>query len=259
MYEPDFPKGRPDVYVEVLISSGETFKFYPDDYPEYNDGGVIPLHDKTIFQKLFDEQEKLGGSGFKMRYVSKNGPGEWNSCRYTPIAFDIDGDGKVGHINSKVGFEIDITGDGDVELLEEWFSPQEGILIDAHSKEGRKDFKNGVITGDHLMGDMGGKYADGFAKLATYDDNCDNKLTGDELDGLYIWQDKNSNLILDKGELFELADFNIVELNTIHDDFKSHAVLADGSMMLMEDLWFDPFQKSTNDEDNGRRLRFNKY
>jgi len=250
MYEPDFPKSRPDVYIEVQISSGESFKFYPDDYPNSHDknGGVIPLNDNTVFQKLYDEQEKFGGQGFKLRYVSKNGPGVWGSCKYTPIAFDLDGDGKVGHITSRAGFEIDITGDGDVEHLSEWFSPKEGILIDAHNKEGLKDFKNGVITGDHLMGDMGGEYTDGFAKLATYDDNCDDKLTGEELDGLYIWQDKNSNLILDDGELFELSDFNIVALNTIHDDFKSHAVLADGSTMLMEDLWFDPFQSSAEDE-----------
>jgi hypothetical protein len=259
-FEPNFPLGRPDVYIEVEIGSGERYQFYPHDYPGY-DGeaeedsdsddkkkkkkkssqGSIPFVDKDVFQILYDEQEKLGGQGFKLRYVSKNGPGEWNSCKYSPIAFDLNGNGVVEMVTSEGGYQIDITGDGDMEHLKQWFAPQEGILIDAHNEEGQEDFENGIITGDHMMGDMAGQYTDGFAKLATYDANCDDKLTGEELDGLFIWVDKNSNMVLDSDELFELGDFNIVELNVIHDDLKSHAVLADGSEMLMQDLWFDEY------------------
>ena len=252
--EPNFPAERPDVYIEVeLPATGERFQFYPEDYPEYASGnkkrGIIPILDDDVFRKIFNEQEKKGGQGFKLRYVSKRGPGEWNSCKYTPIALDLNQDGVIDHITSETGFVIDITGDGDEEHLREWFSPHEGILIDAHNAEGLEDFSNGIITGDHLMGDMAGTYTDGFAKLATYDENCDDKLTGKELDGLYLWVDKNSNLKLDDDELFTLAHFDIVALSTIHDEMVSHAELSDGSKMMMQDLWFNDFEAGR------RRLR----
>jgi hypothetical protein len=259
-FSPNFPVGRPDVYIEVELGTGERFQFYPHDFPGFdaegeivdNDDkkkkkrrssmGSIPIVDKDVYQKLFDEQEKLGGQGFKLRYVSKNGPGEWNSCKYSPIAFDLNMNGEVEIITDAGGYKIDITGDGEIEHLKQWFAPSAGILIDAHNDEDIEgDFKDVVISGKDMMGDMAGKYTDGFAKLATYDINCDDKLTGDELEGLYIWQDKNSDLNLDQDELYELSDFGIVELSTIHDDLKSHAVLSDGSQMLMQDLWFDAY------------------
>jgi hypothetical protein len=205
---------------------------------------------------LYKEQEDLGGQGFKFRYVGRNGPGEWNSCKYSPIAIDLDGSGSIEMITRAGGFEIDVTGDDDKERLAQWFAPTEGILVDAHVEAGEEDFENGVITGDHMMGDMGGKYTDGYAKLATYDQNCDNKLSGDELKGFYLWMDKNSNLILDEGELFELSEFDITELDLIHDDLKSHAIKSDGTSLLMQDLWFDEYSPQARRRRNQRRLRF---
>ncbi|CAB9503866.1 Hemolysin-type calcium-binding [Seminavis robusta] len=268
-YEPNFPKDRPDVYIEVELNAPPypRFQFYPALFPnwESSDGkmassdstGYVPVLNKTVYDILYWNQPDEGGTGFKFRYISKNGPGAWEACSYSPIAFDLGMDGTVGHIVDETnGFKIDITGDGEIEHLKQWFAPTEGILIDAHNVDGLDDYSNGIITGDHLMGDMAGTYTDGYAKLKTYDYNCDNKLTGEELEGLYIWVDKNSNLKLDNptvvdddaGELFTLGHFGIVALNTIHNNLKSYAVLADGTRMLMHDLWFDGF-------DERRRLR----
>lgn len=242
-YQPNFPKGRPDVYIEVEVTDGRRFQFYPKDYPNYEDG-TIPIVDKEVYQILFNEQEKMGGRGFKLRYVSENGAGAWNSCKYSPIAFDLNGSGEIEHIKRDEGFKIDITGDGDEEHLREWFAPTEGILIDVKSKEGEEDYKDGIITGHHLMGDQGGQYTDGFDKLETYDDNDDGKISGDELKGLYIWIDANSNLVIDEGEEHELDDYNIVALSTAHDNLKSYAELKDGKKMLMQDLWFNEFRRT---------------
>jgi hypothetical protein len=249
-FEPNFPEGRPDVYIEV-IADGEIFQLFPDDYegeapgPFYvyegdstKEGQLFLGMDSKEFITLYNEQEKMGGTGFQFRFVSKNGPGEWNSCSYSPIAFDLNGNGVVEHITSPEGWEIDITGNGDMEHLAEWFAPDEGILIDAHT-----EIVDGAVSGAHMMGDMGGKYTDGFAKLATYDTDCDNKISGKELENFRIWKDANSNAKLDEGELYKLSDFGIVSLSTIHDNLRSHAELKDGSSMMMEDLWFDPFER----------------
>jgi len=268
-YELDFPKDRPDVYIEIEIKeSGTRYQFYPADYADWtaatykskgyeykapkNGGGTVPTalppftpENTAVHDAMVRVQYDNGGQGILFRFVSKIGPGEWNSCKYSPIAFDLDHSGDVGMISKPGGFEIDITGDDDKEHLSQWFAPTEGILIDKKAEEGLEDFKNGIITGDHMMGDMAGEYTDGFAKLATYDDNCDDKLTGEELDGLYIWIDKNSNTLLDEGELHTLKDYGIKEISTVHNDLKSHAVLENGSTMLMQDLWFDTFDPTT--------------
>lgn len=130
-------------------------------------------------------------------------------------------------------FKIDITGDGEINDLEEWFAPTEGILID--TSHGVLD---GIINGKHLFGDQGGTYADGFEKLLEHDDDGDGVVSGSELDGFMIWTDMNSNAKVDDGELSTLEHHGIVALNTMHKDMVSHADLADGSKMRMEDLWF---------------------
>ena len=252
-YEPNFARGREDVYVQVEIQNDagekEILDFFPHNFPEFANEpkkGHIPILDQERFDKLYDEQTKLGGQGFRFRFHSKNGEGAWNSCSYSPIAFDLDHSGAVEHITSTdVGFQIDITGDGDVEHLSEWFAPTEGILIDLHNINAT-DALADTVTGHHMMGDMGGLHADGFDKLATYDTDQDGKLSGAELADLYVWVDANSNLLIDQGELNTVAYYNITALYTNHSTtFQSHADLADGTTMLMQDLWFKAFGART--------------
>ena len=150
---------------------------------------------------------------------------------FSPIGLDIDGTSSVERIEGE--FSIDVTGDGEIETLNEWFAPTEGILINTNIA-----IEDGAVTGQHLFGDQGGTYADGFEKLALLDANRDGQVAGAELDGLAIWTDANSNAKLDAGEMSTLADHGVVSLSTSHTSFVSQATLADGSSMMMEDLWF---------------------
>ena len=157
--------------------------------------------------------------------------GPWKFCTYnTPIGLDIDQSGEVERIVGQ--FSIDITGDGDIEVLNEWFAPTEGILIDT-----RIPFTNGTVSGLHLFGNSEG-FSDGFAKLHAHDDDVDGDVEGVELEGFAIWTDANSNAKVDEGELSTLASHGIVSLSTFHDSYVSSATLEDGSKMYMEDLWF---------------------
>ena len=181
----------------------------------------------TVDIKPFQPYERL----FHLRFVNFFGASEWTQCRYTPIALDIDHSGAVERIYKEV--TIDITGDGDMENLSEWFAPEEGILIDTETA-----IVNGVVDGNHLFGDQGQTFSDGFEKLERHDDNKDGEVSGAELEGLAIWQDKNSNARLDEGELSTLESHGIVSLSTFHEEYVSEATLADGSTMVMEDLFF---------------------
>jgi hypothetical protein len=171
---------------------------------------------------------------FRLRYVTSAGvAGGWGICKYnTPIALDLDHSNAVERIEGE--WIIDVTGDGDFETLHEWFAPTEGILIDT-----AVPVVDGVITGEHLFGDMGGKFADGFAKLSMRDGNNDGVITGAELEGFAVWVDANSNAKVEEGEVRTLADVGVHSLITMRDDdYQSFASMNDGSLMLMEDLWF---------------------
>jgi hypothetical protein len=180
--------------------------------------------DKGIYGKDFHVQFKVGNTVCQ-KYMCKN-------KNMTPLAIDLDRSGAVESIRGE--FVIDITGDSFVETLADWFAPTEGILIDT-SFDG---LQHGIVTGQHLFGNMGGAYLDGFEKLATHDLNGDGVVSGDELEFLAIWTDTNSNAKLDAGELSTLVSHNIVGLNTAHINLKSTVILADGSSLLMEDLVF---------------------
>jgi hypothetical protein len=209
-------------------------------------------------------------------YSTRRGPGGWNSCIFSPIGIDITRSSKVHMIEGNFSINIDgnqntSTGfdDGD-EYLNFWFGPQVGILV--HDPPNREHGANatGEITGAHLIGDMGGQFADGYAKLATFDLNqgtlrsvcfvsmvvsfprilcshfnpihsfnsTDGEVSGTELEKFHLWVDANSNAHMDPGELKTLQQYNIVSLYTMHDCRKSRAILADGTEILTEDLWF---------------------
>lgn len=155
----------------------------------------------------------------------------------TPIALDTDNSGQVETI---VGdFDFDMDGDGIKETLAEWFNPADAILI-------YRDYGD-AITGAHLFGDTGGKYADGFVKLATEDMNGDGQLNNAELDKLALWTDRNSNQMVDEGEISSLDSHSIVSLSVDHYKYTARAELENGRTMLMQDLWLSvrPLQQAS--------------
>jgi hypothetical protein len=203
--------------IEVVTTTGQELSFQAIPGQTYREG---------VYFYAFDRKN------FKLRFRTNCGVSEYKPCKnYTPIALDLDRSGGVEHIAGT--FYIDITGDGVIDQLQEWFAPTEGILINLDH-----GVTDGLISGHHLFGDQGGNFSDGYHKLGMHDDNADQYVTGDELDGLAIWTDVNSNARLDDGELSSLADHQIVALSTRHEDFVSEAILVDGSTVMMEDLWF---------------------
>ena len=146
----------------------------------------------------------------------------------TPIALDVDYSGAVGNITGNFTFDMD--SDGIAENLMQWFAPTDGILI-------YKEFGT-AISGEHLFGDMGSQFADGFAKLSIEDVNGDGKLAGEELEKLAIWTDSNSNTTVDEGEISTIASHSIESLSLEHYKYAARATLSTGKTMLMRDVLF---------------------
>lgn len=262
-YEPNWPALEEDVIVQVRADepwgSGTIYNFtvstilegehYP--IPTKNEA-EFPIPDE-IYPYLYDKTKGKDEQGVSVRFVSPRGPGEWNSCNYSPIAIDLNNDGEVTRIEPQdvgrtEGWTIDITGDGDEEYLNEWFGPEEGILVDLSGqygqfmeeagKQGRR-VQDLIITGVQLLGDQGHKYADGFEKLKVHDADGNGIVEAKELVGFHIWIDSNSNAKLDNNELSNLADHDIVGLRVTQNNFKSTAILANGTEILTEDLWLN--------------------
>ena len=145
----------------------------------------------------------------------------------SPIALDLDNGGRIGRLLGD--YHVDLDGDGIKEALSEWFAPGAGILVTADA--------SGQVSGKHLFGNVAGVYEDGFAELATLDADKDGQLTGAELAELAIWNDRNSDTIVDEGELSQLADHEIVALSVTHYKYMSRATKSNGQSILMEDVW----------------------
>jgi len=145
----------------------------------------------------------------------------------SPIALDLQNQGRIHMVAGD--YSVDVDGDGIIDPISHWFAPSAGILVTADA--------HGQITGDQMFGNVPGIYSDGYAELATLDTNADKKLTGDELQGLEIWHDLNSNTIVDDGEISSLNDHLIVSLSLDHYKFMSRAGLSNGKSVLVEDVW----------------------
>ncbi|MEP0944909.1 MAG: hypothetical protein ABJH63_02155 [Rhizobiaceae bacterium] len=172
---------------------------------------------------------------------------------HSPIAFDMNGDGKIGvtgetssiekDADAEIGrtVEFDIDADGKLDTIE-WFDGSgDGILVDT-----TKIGADGSIDGSALFGDEGGKFANGYEKLQSLDVNGNGTLEGDELTDLGLWID-DGDAVLEAGELQTADAAGIAEISTqmqLVDDaegkalMQSSATLSDGSTVLTEDVWF---------------------
>jgi hypothetical protein len=132
----------------------------------------------------------------------------------TPIVLDLDGDGELEAskgrylphdlcVEKEDLLPFDMNEDGFEELVE-WVGENDGLLV--------HDIVNNEVSAKNFFGNATG-YKDGFEQLATLDANEDGALTGEELAGLSVWQDKNRNAKIDAGEIHSLESLGITKLN----------------------------------------------
>lgn len=66
-------------------------------------------------------------------------------------------------------------------------------------------------------------WENGYHALSALDDDGDGQLSGKELQGLAIWQDRNGNGVSEPGEVKPLAEWGIVAISCKHERDMSHA------------------------------------
>lgn len=227
------------VHVDLKLAAGETADIFASQYNFYDvDMNLVytGLKSEAGVRSwgIFWRKREHGVEVLDIKHVAavENGvESTLSTCvrqQVTPIALDVDQSGAVENISGQFAFDMD--GDGIDENLMQWFAPADGILI-------RKDYGT-HISGEHLFGDTGRKYSDGFAKLSLEDVNGDGELRGKELDSLAIWTDRNSNTMVDDGEISSISSHSIEKLSIEHYKYAARATLNTGKTMLMRDVMF---------------------
>lgn len=123
----------------------------------------------------------------------------------SPLVLDLDGDGieLVALADSTTYWDLDQ--DGFAEKSG-WVKADDGLLAIDTNLDGR------ITDHSELFGDAA---SDGFADLRLLDSNNDNVIDAQDaaFSQLLVWRDINQNGVSEEGELFSLADLDIVSIN----------------------------------------------
>ncbi|WP_276617279.1 calcium-binding protein, partial [Pseudomonas syringae] len=187
----------------------------------------------------------------------------------SPLILDLDGDG-VETISAKSNVYFDHDGNGFSESSG-WVGKDDGLLVWDKNKDGRIS-QGAELFGNNTVNSLGGKAANGFLALADLDENKDGIF--DIKDFAYaelnVWVDKNSDGIVDAGELLTLEQAGVKSISTTYSepgkvdangDVPSGVIDAngnehrqlgsytrtDGSAAAIEDVWFDVNGRDTID------------
>ncbi|BBM04131.1 calcium-binding protein [Microbulbifer sp. GL-2] len=175
----------------------------------------------------------------------------------SPLILDLDGDGieTIGQ-DQNVHFDLDNSGFSE---LTGWVAKDDGLLVFDKNNNGLID-NGSELFGNNTALRAGNNAENGFVALAELDSNLDGIISSsdDNFNDLRVWQDVNSNGVVDSGELKSLQELNIAELGLAYRDSNSTDVfgnahaqigsykLGNGVEREMTDVWFD-----TNTQDNG--------
>jgi tetratricopeptide (TPR) repeat protein len=127
----------------------------------------------------------------------------------TPIVFSFEKDispTKLLEPDLQVNFDLD--GDGNIEVWP-WVKPTTGILV------WNEDGKGEITSGRQMFGSVTWWlfFNDGYHALDCLDDNRDGALTGNELKGISVWFDVNSNGQSEPAEIKSLDELEIVSIS----------------------------------------------
>jgi len=156
----------------------------------------------------------------------------------SPIVLDLDGDGTIQASNGKYlahPDKFDYDGNvamfdfngNDFPVLTEWVGENDGLLCRPEA--------DGSVKGVNLFGTTNGS-RNGYEDMSILDANKNGALEGAELEGLYVWQDRNCNGIADKGELSTVQSLGITSISVKHDNMTSTFV-RNGQTFKSFDWW----------------------
>lgn len=148
----------------------------------------------------------------------------------TPVIFTLESGRQSldSLVNREARVPFDLDGTGRAQTWN-WVNPSASILVWDPARTGA------ITSGRQLFGSVTWWmfWEDGYQALAALDANGDGWLTGAELDGLAIWNDRNQNGLSDPGEVVPIEQTAIAAIR-VRADFRDGESLAslDGIRLL---------------------------
>ena len=133
----------------------------------------------------------------------------------TPILIPLVADtpfADLANPSAKVAFDLDGSG---LPRKWGWITPKAAWLVYDSNDSGK------ITSALQMFGSVTFWifWQDGYAALASLDDNGDGSLSGDELRHLALWQDRNSNGVSDPGEVSPVQSFGIKTISCAGETF----------------------------------------
>ncbi|MBX3166376.1 MAG: hypothetical protein KF760_03145 [Candidatus Eremiobacteraeota bacterium] len=157
-----------------------------------------------------------------------------------PVILDLNGDNKLdvtGANGGKINFNL--FGNG-TNVKTEWLKAgtEDGLLVSDFNGDGKIDSGRELMRTTGVNGEQG-KYKGGWDKLSQlFDKNKDGKVSGDELNELKVWVDKNGDGVSDEGELRSVKELGISSIDIPTEGVKSNFTM-NGKQQMAEDYVFD--------------------
>jgi len=131
-------------------------------------------------------------------------------CWVTPVIFPFPTSHPLSFSDlvSSQSVVFDLNGDGIKERWQ-WVTPKACFLVWDGERTGQ------VTSGLQLFGSVTWWmfWRNGYEALAALDDDGNGWLEGKELDGIFVWHDRNSNGVSERGEVLPLSHFGIVRIS----------------------------------------------
>ena len=126
----------------------------------------------------------------------------------TPIVLSFEPSSTLSQLMSGQSAKFDLDGTGRSQTWS-WVKPETGILCWDPDRAGK------ITSGRDLFGSVSWWifFDTGYAAMDALDDNRDGCLAGDELKGLAVWFDRNSDGISDAGEVLSVESLGIASLS----------------------------------------------
>ena len=127
----------------------------------------------------------------------------------TPVLLPLETDTPFDElVNPVAGVSFDLDGSG-LPRKWGWITPKAAWLVYDADRSGQ------ITSALQMFGSVTFWifWRDGYAAMSALDDNGDGLLSGDEMRGLALWQDQNSNGISEPGEVRSVETFGIVSIS----------------------------------------------
>lgn len=185
---------------------------------------------QSIMRLVDQEHAGTYSEGEKKKIQDAIKRSEERPTAITPILFPIDGDRPLSDlVNPEARTGFDLAGDKGKRAWP-WITPRAAWLVWDPEGTGQ------ITSGRQLFGTATWwmMFKDGFAALATLDDNRDGWLKGAELKGIAAWNDRNGNAKCEPGEVVSVTKWGVAAIKTSFDRVERDALTASGGIVMKD-------------------------